>query len=283
MHFRSLIALFGIAMFAAPPAAAHGPQIQITKTDNKIFTRALILDGSYIAPTAQKTVYVMPALPFSNVWYSRPNGAINPTTLLPSFPSGPGLAFGSDLADGGAQDFEVGSVLSVNFVDGLKRWDGSSFVDTGATQLKAFRGSNVDIASPAANFALTSDSAPFDSLSLDPIILNYSATEPANAHTSLRFALLGDGASPTSSILDGIYLLKMQLSSTQAGLGASDPYQFVLSKNASYGALVTAVNALNVSSGQVQWLVPEPSVLTLAAMALVIGANNRSSRRRQNS
>lgn len=278
MHFRLLIVLFGIVLCAIPPAAAHGPQIQITKTNDKIVTRALIPDGSYIAPTEPKTVYVMPALSFNNAWYSRPNGAINPTTLLPSFPSGPGLAFGSDLADGGPQDFEVGSVLSVGFVDGLKRWNGSSFVDAGATQLKAFRGSNVDIASPAANFAVTSNIAPFDSLSLDPIILNYSATESANVHSSLRFALLGDGASPTSASPDGIYLLKMQLSSTQAGLSASEPYYFVLKKNSSSAELTAAVNSLNISAALVQWVVPEPGSIALAAIALVFSAGCRSSR-----
>ena len=90
----------------------------------------------------------------------------------------------------------------------------------------------MNIASPTENFAVTSDAAPFDSVSLPAIAANYGA-EGAEVHNSLRFALLGDGASPTSASPDGIYLLKLQLSSTQAGLAPSDAYHFVLYKNAS--------------------------------------------------
>ena len=113
------LALF--TALAASAASAHGPQIQITNSGNKIVTRELLLDSPYSpAVTAPKSVYVLALLPFSDVWYSHPNGAIDPITQLPAFPSGPGLAYGSDLADGGPQSFVAGSVLSINFADGLK-------------------------------------------------------------------------------------------------------------------------------------------------------------------
>ena len=133
-----------------------------------------------------------------SVWYSKPNNAIDPITLLPAFPSGPGLAYGYDLADGGPQAFAADSVISVGFLDGLKLWNGAAFTDAGATELKAFRGSNANITTPAANFAVTSDSGPFDSVSLAAVAANYG-TDGAEVHSSFRWALLGDGTSPTST------------------------------------------------------------------------------------
>jgi hypothetical protein len=272
------------AALIATAAPAHGPQIQITNDNNKIVTRELHLDGPYSAAvTTPKSAYVMSLQPLDEVWYSRPNGALDSITQLPSFPSGPGIAYGSDLADGGPQAFAAGSVLSIGFAAGLARWDGAAFVDAGATQLKAFRGSNVNIASPPENFAVTSDAAPFDSVSLPAIAANYGA-EGAEVHNSLRFALLGDGASPTSASPDGIYLLKLQLSSTQAGLAPSDAYHFVLYKNASTDELSAAVQSLGLPSTAIQWVTPEPNaiVLAIAAVAMLCSIPTRKRRNMRN-
>src|SRR4051794_39084843 len=87
-------------LLAAVRVFAHGPQIQITNDGGKIKTRQLIADGPYSnSLTAVKSVYVMPLLDFSGVWYSRPNSAIDPILGVPAFPSGPGFAYGYDLAD----------------------------------------------------------------------------------------------------------------------------------------------------------------------------------------
>jgi hypothetical protein len=272
------------AIFAALAASAvwaHGPQIQITNNGDKIATRELLLDGPYSpAVTAPKSVYVMSLLPFSDVWYSRPNGAIDPITQLPAFPSGPGLAYGSDLADGGPQAFSAGSILSINFADGLKRWNGASFVDAGTTQLKAFRGSNVNITTPVENFGITTDAGPFDSVSLAAVAAEYGA-DGDEVHSSIRFALLGDGSSPTSSSPDGVYSLKLQLSSTQAGLTPSDPYYFVLNKNASPTEVVAAVRSLGFGPAAVQWVTPEPTAWCLAAIAVATLGNIRNHTRRR--
>ena len=261
--------VFGIcAALAASAACAHGPQIQITNDNNKIVTRALHKDGDYsLALTTPKSVYVMPVVANGGVWYSKINNAIDPITQLPAFPSGPGLAYGYDLADGGPQAFAADSVLSVGFLDGLKIWNGSAFVDAGAIQLKAFRGSNANITTPDANFAVTSDVGPFDSLSLAPVAANYGS-DGAEVHASLRWALLGNGTSPTSNSPDGVYLLKLQISSTQVGLAPSDPYYFVLSKNPKPGYLAAAVNSLGFASPLVQ-VVPEPATAMLIAMSLL--------------
>jgi hypothetical protein len=277
---RVRIFVFGlIAALAATAASAHGPQIQITNDNNKIVTRALHKDGDYsLALTAPKSVYVMPLLPTGSIWYSRPNTALNPVTLQSAYSSGPGLAYGYDLADGGPQAFAAGSILSVGFLDGLNLWDGASFVDAGATQLKAFRGSNASIVSPPEEFAVTSDAGPFDSVSLAPVVANYGGgAHPEEAHASLRWALLGDGTSPTSAAPDGVYLLKLQLSSTQDGLAPSDPYYFVLHKNASTGAVAAAVNSLGFAPGLVQ-VVPEP-LAGMLAMIGIVGASFITRRR----
>jgi hypothetical protein len=156
--------------------------------------------------------------------------------------------------------------LSIEFADGLKRWNGSTFVDAGTTQLKAFRGSNANISTPPENFAITTDSSPFDSVSLAAVAAGYGS-EGAEVHGSFRFALLGDGSSPTSASPDGVYLLKMQASSSQSGLSASDPYYFVLNKNGAASDVAAAVQSLGVAPSLVQWLVPEPNCVFLAVLS----------------
>jgi hypothetical protein len=274
MRARMLVLGFAAAL-AAAPANAHGPQIQITNDNNKIVTRHLIQDGPYSdSLTAPVSVYVMPVEELAGTWMSRPNNAL--LAGVPQFPSGPGLAYGCDQADGGPQTFAEGSILAVGFLDGLKLWNGAAFVDPGATELKGFRGSNASITSPAENFAVTSDSGPFDSLSLTAIGAAYAA----ESHASLRWALLGDGSSPTSTSPDGVYLVKLQLSSTQEGSTPSDPYCFVLHKHAAAEAIAAAVGSLGFAPELVQ-VVPEPLALTLALVGLgstllVVGRRSRA-------
>jgi hypothetical protein len=264
-----LLVICACALTAISSASAHGPQIQITRDDNgKIVTRELHPDGPYsTALSSPKSVYVMPALPFNNVWYSRPNDEIDPILLQPTFPSGPGLAYGHDLADGGPQAFEAGSVISAVFTAGLKRWNGASFADAGVTELKAFRGSNPDITTPAANFAVTSDAGPFDSVSLAAVAAGYG-NDAAEVHASLRFALLGDGTSPTSASPDGVYLVSLQVTSTQAGITPSDTYYFVLNKNSAWSTVESAVTSLGIAPSLQQWTAPEPG----ACVSLLVGA-----------
>jgi hypothetical protein len=255
------------AVIAASTASAHGPQIQITKDNNKIVTRQVIAEEPYSdSLTPPASVYVMPVLEFGGVWYSRPNNKPSATIPgAPEYPSGPGLAYGYDRADGGPQAFAEASVLSVTFTDPVKHWNGLAFVDAAGTQLKAFRGSNPTISMPAESFAITSDGPPFDSVSFAPIAADYGA----DAHSSLQFALLGNGSSPTTASPDGVYLLGLQASSSQSGLNPSDPYFFVLYKNAPMSQVVAAVHSLGMTPSSVQWVVPEPTCVTLAAFALL--------------
>jgi hypothetical protein len=256
-----MFALGFVSMIAASTALAHGPQLQITNDNNKIVTREIFNESPYEPISNPKSVYVMPLLESGGVWYSRPNNTL--VADVPAYPSGPGLAYGSDQLDGGDRLFSAGSVLSIAFTNGLKLWNGAAFADAGATQLKGFLGSNPAINSPAANFATTSDVGPFDSLSLAAV----SATYNSEAHSSIRWALLGDGTLPTSSSLDGVYLLSLQLSSTQNGLAPSDPYYFVLHKNASSSDVAAAVASLGFATELVQ-AVPEPAAAAMLLLGL---------------
>jgi hypothetical protein len=258
----------------ALPSRAHGPQIQITVDNGQISTRELLIDSPYsVALTSPKSLYVMPlkpsTVPAGTVWYSRPNQALNPSSLQPAFPSGPGLAYGFDLADNsGPQDFAAGSTISVEFTAGLKYWNGAAFIDPGATQLMAFRGSN--IAAPTAS-ATTSDSGPFAGVPLAPVEASYGS-QGDDIHTGLRFALLGDGTSYTSGVSDGLYLLSLRISNTPAGPAPSDEFYFVLSKHVAWPTAAAAVNSLGIAPSLQQWLIPEPGTiggLTVFAILLL--------------
>lgn len=241
---------------------AHGPQLQITNDDGKIVTRSIFMEAPYAALTPRKSVYVMPVLEFNGSWYARPNGTIDPVLGTPVYFSGPGLAYGHDQADGGPRAFEAGSILSLDFTDGLKRWDGTGFVDPGTEQIQAFRGSP---ANPSAT-AVTSDSAPFESLAFSPISEDYDE----EAHGSARFRLLGDGSDPLSTSQDGVYLLSLSVSSTQAGLAASDEFFYLLNKGAAASDVAAAVSSLGVDASLVQY-VPEPSSFALAGILALGG------------
>jgi hypothetical protein len=259
-----------LAAMAAGQAAAHGPQIQVTLDSGKIVTRELLLDGDYSTSlTAPKNVYVMPLGATANVWYSRPNGALLPSGL-PAFTSGPGLAYGFGYdAMTNPQPFPVGSQFELTFTAGLKSWNGSAFVDGGATQFEAFRGSGINLV-----VARTSDARPFQSIAFPSNIspsagVSFAADEE-ETHTSVSYRMLGDGASTASALVDGIYLASFQLGSTAPSVQDSEPYYFVLSKNGDPAQVQAAAMSLGIPAGQIQNLiVPEPATATLAWGALV--------------
>ncbi len=92
----------------------------------------------------------------------------------------------------------------------------------------------------------------------------------------MRYTLLGDGIDPNTSSRDGVFLVTLQLSSMQSpSLTPSDPFYFVLDKNASAEMLSAAVDSLGFSAEFVQ-VVPEPGAGLLAVMGLTgVGASSR--------
>ncbi len=220
---------------------AHGPQIQIGIDNDKLVTRSLILDEPYNENLTQlRRVFEIPlferTLDDSNDgWYSQPNS---------EYPfSGPGIA----TALGG---FATDSIISLTFTDGLKIWDGATFIDPGNEQIDAYR--NV----MHIGFAITSDTGPFDSFNF-PSIANSE-----DEHKYAFFRLLGDGMSPNTPSDDGVYLLSLRLFTNQPGVSPSDPYYFLFNKNASASKAEAALDYVNMH------LVPEPA--TLSALGPIV-------------
>jgi hypothetical protein len=261
---RRYVCLFAtvVACCFCSVVRAHGPQLQITNDAEKIVTRNIFVEAPYATLTPPRSVYVMPVKEFDGSWYARPNGTIDPVLGEPVYFSGPGLAYGQDQVDGEPRAFEAGTSFSLNFTGGLKRWDGTAFVDSGTEQIHAFRGSPV---APSAT-AVTSDSAPFAGLAFAPIAEDYDE----EAHSSARFRLLGDGTDPLTASQDGVFLLSLSISSTQTGLEDSDEFFYVLNKGAAATDLAAAVSSLGVDGSLVQY-VPEPSSIALAGIFLSLG------------
>lgn len=235
-----------LGLLLASTSFAHGPQIQVTNTNGKIVTRELFLDGSYATLTNPKSVYVMPILESNGSYFSRPNDAES-APGIPQYYSGPGLAYGLN------QTFAPSTTLSMAFTDGLKIYDGANFVDPGDEQIRAFRGS---FAAPSA-VAVTTDVGPFAGIEIA-----LPAAYNDEAHSSIRFVLLGDGTDPLAASDDGIYLVSLQLSSSESTVLASDPYHFVLYKNVPLADAVAAANSLGFEADAIQ-VVPETSSILL--------------------
>jgi hypothetical protein len=264
MRLRYVAALTA-AMVGPMPAWGHGPQIQTTLTGGKIVTRRIVDDANYHAAlTGETTVYSMPLARYQDVWRAQPDGSVEPD-LTPSYVGWPGFTYGYGYdATTNPAPFPVGSKFVLGFTAGLKSWNGAAFVDAGATEAEAYRGSS---AAPSA-LAKTSDAGPFASL-MFPGGTGVSFTaEGADVHNSVHYRMAGDGSSITSPLADGVYLLSMQLSSTDTTVGGSDPFHFVLSKGAAPGTVQAAIASLGVEPSRVQ-AIPEPAAGTLAVLALL--------------
>lgn len=259
------------ALLAAVPAFAHGPQIQTTLAAGKIVTRKIVDDESYATElTAPTSAYVMPLGQFAGIWRAQPDN---------SLVGWPGFAYGYGYeASTNPAPFPLGSKFILGFTAGLKLWDGTVFIDAGATEAEAYRGSS---ATPSA-IARTSDAGPFQGLMFPSGSGISFASEKAGTHNTVNYQMLGDGTSTTSPLNDGIYLLSLQLSSTDATVGASDPFYFVLDKNSAPGASAAAVETLGFAPEAVQ-VVPEPAAHMLAAIGAAgfVGRRLRGCRNRR--
>jgi len=277
---RACMFAFGLtAALFATRAVAHGPQIQITvdtATSNKIVTRQLLLEGPYssaVGLTSPVSVYVLPVLPVS--FLGQPVARVKPSDTQ-TF--GPGFTYGYDQTLGGGQLFTANLGLHVS---GLQIWDGSAFVATGVNneQLGLLQSSSNVNADAVQTTAGGGDL---------PIAI--SAAYTADAHSSVRYTLLGDGLDPYAASRDGVYLATLQLSGTQSSpmLRPSDPFHFILGKSVAAAELAAVVARFVASQGispdLVQNLVnvPEPGMAALfAASVLEIATRRRSRPRRE--
>ena len=272
---RSTFVALVVLAAAGHTALGHGPQIQATIDGGRIVTRRIFQDGPYGTVLSPPTsAYVMPLMQNSaGVWLSRPNGTLLPGGIL-QYPSGPGIAYGYgyDPVTNPAP-FPLGSQLVLGFAGGLKAWDGSGFVDAGATELEAFRGSGVNLV-----VARTSDTAPFADIQFPSVIAPATGIQFTNAeaHGGVSYRMLGDGSSMTSPLADGIYLATLTLGSTDSSVATSEPFYFVLTKNAAPADVQAAAGWLDVDQSRIQF-VPEPTAvwLALTSLAIVFGRMRR--------
>ena len=252
IHRFTVVTAVCTVAIAAAMLEAHGPQIQIGVESSRIVTRQLFLDEPYEPATPGQRLYEIPLAQRSladarDGWYMQPNSAY-PFT-------GPGIA-------PQAGQFATGSILTLTFVDGLKIWGGTDFVDPGTEQFDAYRGANRTAG------AITSDSGPFSSFSFTAI------TNAAGEHKTAYGRLLGDGIAPNTLSDDGVYLVGLQLSTSEAGVSPSLPYYFLLSKNASTADQAAARAYVET------YVIPEPaSGLLVLVGVLMLGRRRRAARR----
>jgi hypothetical protein len=244
-----LIAL-AIVWASAAPSWAHGPQIQLTAENGKIVTRQVMIDA-YAPVSSVASIYVLPVASVSNIWVVQPPGTAG---------SGPGIAPGVGFVDEASHPFKSGA-YTTSIVDGLKKWNGTSFVDASDSQLQLYK-----TVSGNPLTATTTDAGPFASITYN---LNVTSEE---SHTGMGFRFLGDGVSNTSALADGVYLLSLKVSTT--GLTDSDPFYFVLPKGVSPQEAGNATFAfaqqqgIDVGAIQAMTAIPEPASLTLAALSI---------------
>lgn len=257
---KTLICLTILSSVMTSFTLAHGPQLQVTTAGGKLVTNAVFADQDpvlgYGPVSDPKRVYVMPLTNSlgDGQYFARPNTEA-------SYYSGPGFAYGF-------ADLEIGSQIELKFLEGLLHWDGATFVDPGTEQLQAFRGSHL---APSSSI-VTVDGGVSAGLIAVP-----SFAPGASAHATARFRILGDGVSSTAASADGVYLATMQLSSNSAApvVENSDPYFFLLHKNATQtdidAALAALLSSQGIDSSLVQ-VVPEPGSVALAAIGGTICA-----------
>jgi hypothetical protein len=250
MTLRSCSIACAIIISLVQSVRGHGPQIQLTAEDGKIVTRQVMVD--VYSPVSPKTsIYVLPVAEVSNIWGVQPPGTAG---------SGPGIAPGVGFVDAASHPFKSGA-YATSIVDGLKKWNGSTFVDAGATQLQLYK-----TVSGNPLTATTSDVGPYESLAYN---LNVTNDE---AHTGMGYRFLGDGVSSASPLPDGVYLLSLKVTTT--GLTESDPFYFVLPKGATPAEARQATFALAQQQGigadaiQAMAAIPEPTGAALAVAAL---------------
>jgi hypothetical protein len=275
-----------LTLTLASSAFGHGDQVQITfnPASGKIVTRSIVHTASLPAAISDpKRIYVMPFRTLiggaGDGWYARTNDETN-AFGVPLYPTGPGITYQYESQLGGTGwSFSgsaglpnlQGSNFRYQLTDGLKQWNGTTYVDPGVEQLQLFRGDGATVPTVMNN---TTDSGPFNTLAMTSI-----SSQSSNAHSSIGYRLLGDGTnyglSGAAAGDDGVYLLSLALESTVAGVGASDPFYYVLYKNVDPSVALAAAQGLGLDPSLIQ-VTPEPGSLgLLVAMAALATLGRR--------
>lgn len=198
-------AIMGAMCLCSAAQAQHLVDIAIGQSQGRIATGVFQIQGVNVAPMLSQRVFIAEFGTF------------------PDFTNNPGL-------DSLVGAFQGGSQIGFNIRKALRKWNGSEFppgadgIPPELLQIKL---------GPAANTRVTPET--------DELVTGFSlavssgGTTTGEFHHHPGFTLLA----PAS---DGLYLLELELWSTQAGLGMSLPYWMVFSQNASEDDLLAAAS-----------------------------------------
>lgn len=191
-----LVAMVGVGMFNGAARAQHLIDLAIGQSQGRIATGVFQVQGENVAPLLSQRVFIAEFGTF------------------PNFTSTPGF-------DSLVGAFQGGSQIGFDIRRALRKWDGVSFPE-GAGGIPPER-LQIKLG-PAANTRVTPTT---DELVTGfSLAVSNSGNSVGEFHHHPGFTLLEPAA-------DGLYLLELQLWSTQAGLGTSAPYWMVFSQNAS--------------------------------------------------
>ncbi|MGH7244525.1 MAG: hypothetical protein ACREJD_14025 [Phycisphaerales bacterium] len=204
VRFLSLAWLLA-AMVPAVARAQHLIDVAIGQSQGRIATGVFEVQGASVAPLLSQRVFIASFGDF------------------PNFTSNPGF-------DSLVGAFQGGSQIGFNIVKALRKWNGTSFPQDSSgippelIQIKL---------GPVANTRVTPTTDMF--VAGFGLSVSNGGNNIGEYHHHPGFTLL-DPAS------DGLYLLEMELWSTQSGLANSLPYWMVFSQNASEDNLHAAAS-----------------------------------------
>lgn len=194
-QMKTLLVMFGLSMGCSFARAQHLIDLAIGQSQGRIATGVFQVQGENVVPLLSQRVFIAEFGTF------------------PNFTSSPGL-------DSLVGAFQGGSQIGFDIRKALRKWDGSSFpqgaegIPPERLQIKLGPAANTRV-TPASDELVTGFS----------LAVSNSGNTVGEFHHHPGFTLL-DPAS------DGLYVVELQLWSTQSGLGTSEPYWMVFSQNA---------------------------------------------------
>jgi len=205
--------ILGVCVAGASAHAQHLIDIAIGESQGRIATGVFQIQGVNVEPLLSQRVFIAEFGTF------------------PNFTSNPGL-------DSLVGAFQGGSQIGFNIRKVLRKWNGSAFpsgtdgIPPELIQIKL---------GPAANTRVTPTS--------DQVVAGFSLAVSSGGSTAGEFHH-HPGFTLLDPASDGLYLLELELWTTQSGLGTSLPYWMVFSQNASESDLQAAASWVRVNVWQ---------------------------------
>lgn len=206
MRFNRIgAAAIGIWIACSTADAQHLADIAIGQSQGRVATGVFQIQGAKVAPMLSQRVFV------------------SAFGTFPNFTNSPGF-------DSLVGAFEGGSQIGFNIRKALRKWNGVAFpagadgIPPELIQIKL---------GPASNTRVTPTT--------DQLVTGFSLAVSSGGSTTGQFHH-HPGFTLLDPASDGLYLLELELWSTQAELGTSLPYWMVFSQNASESELHAAAS-----------------------------------------